>query len=281
MYHDDDDVPVVYPARFTRRHEDHPDAPHGPTSVLYGLALLPFAIPLLWLLAPTLTGKEAVFTHAVPLAIAVGTAGLCLGVVLAADWSFATRLKGIFALVFVAFATAAFLYFLEPTWVEELRRVAGGGTDHNWQLFRPDDGAYEAKLPGPPRPDPAEVVAGWSLRVFRYADRRRHSDTFILAHGPAPAAVADLSDDRFFDAAKQGAEAAANGTLVSEKAVTHQRHPGREFVFTLADRATTRTVRVVRVGKRAFVAAAEGAFLPPDAAEVRRLFDHFSPNEKP
>ena len=60
------------------------------------------------------------------------------------------------------------------------------------------------------------------------------------------------------------------------KPVMLRDEPGREFIFKLADQATNRTVRVYRVGTQAVVAMAEGAFLPPDAKDVRRFFDSLS-----
>jgi hypothetical protein len=268
----------VYPRHRTPfAGEPFADPPGGPRSVLLGLALLPLGIPLAWLLAGPVTGKAPVFTYAVPVSLALGAAGLCVGVVLAADWRFPTRVRGVLALTLLGYATAAFLYFLKPAWVEAVRRGFGGHDPARWQVFRPDDGAYSAKLPGEPRSDPNEVLAGWPLKAFRYSDRRNHADTYIVAHGPPPAAVVRAQDDQFFTAAGAGAAAAAGGTLLSEEPAKHGDHPARRFVIALADRATTRTVLVVRGGERVFVAAAEGAFLPPDAPDVKTFLNGFAP----
>lgn len=271
------DVPTVYPAEHAHRHHDQPGPPRGPASALVGLALLPFAIPLLWFLGPTLTGKEPVFTPMVPAAVALAAAGLSLGAVLASDWRFGTRVKGVLAVVAVGYATAALLYFLEPGWVEGLRRNQAGPPPNLWKDFTPEGEKYTARLPGLPKPDPGEVLAGWPLRAYRYADRRRHADTFIVAQGPAPAAVRGQADDPFLTAAAAAAASAVSGTLVSEQPTQHRLQPARRCVIALPDKATTRTVLLVRVGETAYVAAVEGPFLPPDAREVEAFFRDFLP----
>lgn len=265
-------IPVVYPIR----HID-PDAPmpnSGPKSMLVGLALLPFGVPLLWLLGPLLSGKESFFTFALPVAIAVGFSGLCLGVVLSADWKFSTRIKGIFALLLVGYFLAGSLYFLKIEWIESIRKGFGQGND-NWMKFSPPDKSYAAQVPVEMKADGAELIAGWKLRTFRSAGAVANADIYFLADGPPPDTLKGATDDRFFDEVKKGLTAATNGTLVSEKPASQQNHVCREYVISLADRASTRSVRVYRVRERIFVTAVEGAFLPPDSRDVQKFFVMF------
>lgn len=283
------EVPTVYPAkkraipvvRPTAEDDYDPDAADadGGKSVLFGLALLPFVIPLLWILGPTLTGKEAIFTFALPMAIAVSSAGLCLGVVLAADWSFATKVKSILAIVFVMHFLAALLYFMKAEWVEAFRKRVGRNNDEVWQPFAPPKGEYTAAVPTAMQEDDGQLITGWPLKGFRSADRRDLA-TYFLAHGRPPADVNNEPDDgKFFAAVKAKAMEAANGTNVTESEKRLSGHPGREFVFVLPDRNSKRIVRVFRIGGArglVFVAAVEGVFLTPDTSDVKEFFNRLA-----
>src|SRR5207244_8668732 len=68
----DDDIPVVDTDPFA-------DPPPGPSATVIGLALLPLGIPVLWLIAPQVVGREPLFSIALPLAIAAAAAGLAVG----------------------------------------------------------------------------------------------------------------------------------------------------------------------------------------------------------
>src|SRR5262245_27688869 len=58
--------------------ELYPEQPGGlPLSVMIGLALLPFMIPLVWLLAPAVVGWPPALTAAAPVALAVAASALC------------------------------------------------------------------------------------------------------------------------------------------------------------------------------------------------------------
>src|SRR6202030_2917532 len=81
-------------------HDPHRHPPGGlPASVLIGLALLPFAIPILWLIAPIVFGQPPMPSLAVPLAIALSASILSLAVIYTIDWSPQLRVKGVLILV--------------------------------------------------------------------------------------------------------------------------------------------------------------------------------------
>src|SRR5690606_23747809 len=93
-------------------------APGGlPLSVMIGLALLPFAIPLVWLAAVLLSGRPPALSLATPAALALSAAVLCLAVVFTVDWSPATRLKGVLMLVGLAYFAGLSLFFLKKDMV--------------------------------------------------------------------------------------------------------------------------------------------------------------------
>src|SRR5262245_58224821 len=96
-----------------------------PVSVLIGLALLPFAIPLLWVIAPLVFGQPPMLSLATPVALAVSASALCLAVVYTIDWSPTTRVKGVLILVGLAYFAGLSLYFLKKDMVDGVRKVIG------------------------------------------------------------------------------------------------------------------------------------------------------------
>jgi hypothetical protein len=278
------EVPIVYPSR-GRSDDIEPGgdseaaAEHkGPANVLFGLALLPFVIPLLWILGPTLTGKEAIFTFTLPMAIAIASTGLCLGMVLAEDWSFGTRVKGILAIVLLMHFFAGMLYFLKTEWVESIRKMIGRANEDRWVRYVSPDKKFAARVPSQMREDDGSPLADWTLKTFR-TDAPQDPALFTIAHGRQPADLNEQPDEKFFEAAKAKAMEAAGGTLLSDpREVRLPGRPGREFVFQMADKNTRRIVRVFRIERFAFVATVEGAFLTPDAGDVKTFFDHLEWN---
>lgn len=278
------EVPVVFPPSGSADRNDSDDYPDrdddrdGHKSVLFGLALLPFVIPLLWILGPTLTGKEAIFTFVLPMSIAIASTGLCLGIVLAADWSFGTRVKGILAIVVVMHFAAALLYFLKTEWVESFRKQIGRANEERWVNYSPPDRRFAARVPSGMREVDGTILTDWPLKYYR-TESPEDPATFIVAHGRQPAELNERPDAAFFDAAQAKAIEACGGTLVGEPREARLRgYPGREYVLQLADRNTKRIVRVYRIERFAFVAAVEGAFLTPDAGDVKTFFDHLAWN---
>ena len=260
----DDDVPVVYSYRDT-------DLP-GPTASVIGLALLPLGIPIVWLLAPFLVGQDSIFSVALPLAIAAAGCGLGIGAAVTDDWSAVTRIKAVLAVVILAYAAAGFCYFLQKDWLEALRKNNGRG-NREWREFTPDDRAYTVKLPGGTSPEAESPVPGWELKTFRHADPRRSSDVFVIAHGTQPPTAAGLNDDDWFAAVRKAVADAAGSADPNERAITQQGLPAREFHLVLPDRATNRTVRIIRNGRKAVYLAVDGAALPADAKDVKKFFD--------
>jgi hypothetical protein len=261
----DDPIPVVESDPFA----DHPP---GATATVIGLALLPLGIPVLWLIGPDLVGREPIFSIALPLAVAAAACGLAVGAAVTADWSNATRAKAVLALVLLGYGVSAFCYFLQKDWLEAVRKNAGR-QNREWREFQPPDRAYTVRLPGKATPLAESPVPGWPLSTFQHFDQRRSSDVFVVAHGPQPEAAAKLSEDDWFAAVRKAVAESAGAADPAEKAVTQQGYPAREFALTLPDRATNRTVRVVRVGKRVVYLAVDGAALPADAKDVKKFFD--------
>src|SRR5262249_42094461 len=107
-------------------HDPHREAQGPlPTSVLIGLALLPFLIPIMWLIGPAILGEEPVLSVAAPIALAVSTSILCLAIIYTIDWTPTTRVKGVLTLVALSYFTGASLYFLKKEMVEQVKKFFG------------------------------------------------------------------------------------------------------------------------------------------------------------
>jgi hypothetical protein len=275
------EVPVVFASKRITEPEpfDEPESPHGQRSVLIGLALLPMLIPILWLLGPMLTGKQAIFTYVLPCAIAASAIGVSLGVVFAADWSYGLRIRGILAIFLLAGFSASFLYFLKTEWVEAVRRQGNVLNEDFWVTFQPPDQKYKVSVPArlTMLEDPDAILDGWELKGYR-SDRRQGGEQYFVAHGLPPDKVNGASNEKFFREVLDRSQAAIRGELIADpKDVGRKSYAAREFVFLLPDRATKRIVQVFRVERFVFVAAIEGAFLPTDARFVKKFFNEINP----
>jgi hypothetical protein len=300
---DDDDGDEAVPVGDPLPDEDEAI---NPTAPLIGLALLPFGIPLLWLVAPLLSGVESVFSFAVPVAVAVGVAGLCLGVVATAvtgkepvfswgtpfsvavgfsalclgltytrDFSRSTRLKGVLALVGLAYFITGTLYFLKQDWVEELKKALDRG-EGRWVHFQPPDRAYQVRMPNEPAQVPAGSVPGWNLTEYQCEEQRPGgTDVYAVAHGtdPNPPNRFRKDDDAqwfkdLIDAVARG----ANGNVTDERKLFDQGRPAREYLIAVPAFQTTRVVRVYRDHGLVVYLAVEGRGLSFADDDVKRFF---------
>lgn len=258
-----------------------------PSGAVVGLALLPWGIPMLWLLLPMITGKDPIFSFAAPMAIAVGACGLEFGVAFTAKWSQSTRMKAVLAISILGYATGGLMFAVKKEWVEGIRRHFGRG-ELVWRPFVPPDGKYEVKFPGPAR-QVSTPLLGWNLVAFQFQDEAHQTlDVFVVAHGKAPIDLPNQqgkppADPEWFEAAKKAViESSGGAMLQNERPLTQRGHHGREYVLGLPDGVTNRIVRVFRVRAArneniAYYLAAEGPFLAQSAPDVQTFFGSFSP----
>ncbi len=245
-----------------------------PTGGLIALALLPFGIPLLWLLLSAAALREVVLSFAVPVAVAVGVSGLGFGLVHVNRWSVASRAKVMVALLLIAYLTAGFLFLVKKEWLQDLRRVFNRG-DLGWKDFRAPETAthvgYIVKFPGRPITETDPPIPDWKWKAHRYAESNKPGvDVYLSAVGPIPTEIASAwsVDDVWFAAVgKAVRSAAADFKDDGETAVTAQGVNGREYSFTGDGR--NRVVRVYRVGRQAVYLSVEGPHLTPDAVDVQ------------
>ena len=264
---------------------------HHPTPLLLALCLLPLGIPLAWWAARFFApGIAPVFSFAAPTALAMGLLGLCFGVAYAAGWKTGTRFRAIVMLIAFGYGSAGFLYCLKKEWAEAVRRRVEP-PEPRWSEFRPPDNAFSATMPGKPLIVDGDRFAlpGWGLQCYRAGAGAADDNNaellaagYVVASGKPPATIAaDFVDDDWFDAAKKALADGTGGAVKSEKTVSLQSYPGREYVVELPDGATTRVVRIFRAQRSAFYLAVEGAFLTGDARNVRQFFDKFQIRPNP
>jgi hypothetical protein len=242
---------------------------------MIGLALLPFAIPLLWLVAPLVVGQEPMLSVAAPAALAVSASVLCLAVVGTVDWTPATRLKGVLMMVGLAYFAGLSLYFLKEKMAARAQEWFGTGQE--WHEVNPADPTYEAKLPGEPGPPTVEhPLKGVSLTCYA-ASRKQFTQTFVCVVGSGQDDQPGKGNgDAWFDAATADLVAASGGTLRGQpRKVRHlDQYPGREWVIQLPRKGAVRVVRVYRAAGRVYYLAAEGPHV--DKHDItREFFDSF------
>jgi hypothetical protein len=255
-------------------HDPH-DRPHEgglSPSVLIGLALLPFVIPLLWLLAPLAAGQPPALSLAAPTALAVAASALSLAVIYTVDWSAATRVKGVLMLVGLAYFAGFSLYFLKKDMLDRVKRAF----DPAWHDYSPPGQDFKVRLPGKPvhSANTLPLGDGWRMECYHAAHQslaERH-DYLVGAgtdpHGGRDAAAWFAEVRRLIVAQAQGGEVADDGLAVQ----SNDGSPGREWVVKLTNGAT-RVVRVYRSAerKRVYYLAVEAPELSAEDDEATKF----------
>jgi hypothetical protein len=265
-----------------REHDPHAEGPGGsPASVFIGLALLPFLIPIVWLIAPAVIGQPPMVTLAAPLSLALAASVLCLAVISTVDWRHTTRIRGVLLVLALSYLTGVGLYFLDKATVNRVQEFFN--PDLEWKTFDPHGAGYKVKMPEEhPRP-----VAERPLQIAPLAcHEARHPDNFRdrrfvvgssvrLPNKPA------LGTDAWFDRAADELAAQANARPAGAPVVVEYRGKpcGRQVVLTLPD-GKTRVARVYVIGDRVYYLAAEGPGLEPDEPAAAKFFSSFEVVEK-
>ena len=248
-------------------HHLHSDlAPGGlPLSVMIGFALLPFAIPLVWLAALLLVGQPAL-SIATPVSLAISGSVLCLAVVFTVDWSPATRLKGVLMLVGLAYFAGFSLFFLKKDMIDWAKR--GLSPQRTWKVFvEPVGGSYQVKLPAPHPRTPMQredPLPGWKLTCYMGVHKGFiQPTTFMVASGEDSQVQADR--ETWFEAVEQALERRTRGTVTDSQTLTIlQRHPGRQWRIEIPERDSVRVVRVYRVDGKIYFLSVEGPEVDPE-----------------
>jgi hypothetical protein len=270
-------APSIPPDEPHQDHEHHTFTPHG---LLIAVGLLPLGVPLLWLTASLLAGKQPVFSFVAPVAMALGAGGLCAGIASVHIWGFAARIRAMLAVVVLGYAIAGVLYFTKPSWIEVTRKlfqgfVAFGGSTE----YRPQDRSYSVRFPGTPTAEgTSPLQGGWRLKdVVIFSDpRRTGEEVFVAAHGFAPIDFPlTPSDEKLFGNVKEELLKSTGAKLMNEIAVPHGDATIREYELQLPDGLNKRHVRIARTGTRVFYLAVEGPFLTADLPQVREFFRSF------
>jgi len=278
-------VPVAPPQPRRRRStpevHDHPPPTAGgvPFSVIIGLALLPLAIPMLWLLGPVAAGTEPALSLATPVSLAVAASTLCLAVAYTVDWTPVTRIKGVLTLLGLSVFAGLFLHFMKRDWAEWLQNALGS---NEWHWFVPDDGSYTVELPDHPNRLPAgaggPVPSLKQLTGYRLEFKKpKRSAAYTVAAGADPDPGA--GDAAWFAAVGQSLKGGWPGWEVSEaRPVGGMLLANREWDVTAkgGDRLVVRVLRDQAKG-RVYLLAVEGRPGKASAEDAARFLNSFAP----
>lgn len=246
-----------------------------PVSVLFGFALLPLAIPLLWLIGPILLTKPPSLTMAAPISLAISASVLCLAVVLTVDWAPMTRIKGVLILVGLSYFAGLSLYFLKKELVERIQDFLN--PTERWQDFRDPAGGYTVAVPTVPSGTGAQPLAGWNLSCHECVGHPFPRPDVRYVFGSGPDSHADV--EKWFEAVDRALKSSAGPQSeipdLPAEVVSFENLPGRQWVINLP-RDRTRVVRVFRTQARVYYLSVEGDDIDPDShASVGRFFDSF------
>ena len=195
------DVPLVFPRKPTIAvaESDLEPTAEPDRTIAIGAALLPLGLPLLWTVVVAFGRWEPLFTTGVPIGLGVGSTLLALGAAFTRDWSASGRLKVVLAIVLLAYGIGAGLFFLKKEWAEAVRKRLGKD-EFGWTVYNP--GPFHVKFPGPWRIDPEPLLPDFKLYSVRHFDPKTAGDRFRVSHGQDPENIANLADEKWFDAVK-------------------------------------------------------------------------------
>ncbi len=275
-------IPTVFSARARpappppKPTDDDPPTVHSQTTegagVPVAVALLPLGVPLLWLALSLAVGPSE-FSFMAPVAIAVGTVLLGLGVATLGRWSTQLRVGVLAVLVSLAYTSAGVFYFARPEWLERVREVA---VVWGWvgREYRPDDRTFKLEVPGEPKDAPSPLP-GWKPTAKQFGNDKNPTDVYLLAYGPPPAEWGGKSDDTGFGKAKEAIAAATGGSVKTERVVSLANAQAREYVVELPENRQ-RVVRVVWAGAKVYYLAVEGLYVSGERLDVKHYLGSFS-----
>ena len=263
-------------------HDPHREPPGSlPASVLIGLALLPFAIPILWLIAPAVVGKSPAMTIAVPTALAISASVLCLAVIYTVDWTATTRVKGVLMLVCLAYFGALSLYFLKKEMVERIKRFTGWEEKLEWQELK--SGGYRVMMPGPPLEVPekeAPIQSLVKLNCYSTSHDRPWFERYIFIVGSARlgnrAAGLKPGTKEWFELARREIETLSGRTVKGERPIDHNGFSGQEWVFQQDKSQMTRVVRLFVIRGSVYYLSVEGKRVPQNDELAQYFFGSFN-----
>jgi hypothetical protein len=267
-----------------RRDHDPEDSGKLPASVLIGLALLPFMIPIVWLITPLVIGQAPNITVAAPLALAVAASVLCLAVISTIDWTPATQVKGVLLLVALSYLTAVGLYVLKKDLLDRVRRLFG--VDPPWTEFVPADAGYAVKVPSQQLlASPDQPLSSPTL-ACRKATLRAMTGMTTYTVGssdpPMPLVrprIPALGSDDWFDWAVDDLVTRAKGELDGRvEVIRHdEKFPGRQLAIKLKDSGMIRIARLYVINGRVYYLAVDAPHLDAEDDLVTQFFDSFRP----
>ncbi len=266
-------------------HDPHAEtAGTVPASVLIGFALLPFLIPILWMIAPVVINRTPTMTIAAPLSLATAAGVLCLAVISTIDWTPSTRIKGVLFLVVLSYLTGVGLFFLDKDTVDRVRKFFG--VESRWVVSQPPGQGYQIKAPAGLSEDRGSPPLGLiTLTCFQATQRDVLGSTkFVIGSSPDPklgiprnVMLPALGSDAWFRLVIEEIVAQANGTLQEQPRqlkYADTLFPGREFLIKLPE-GTYRVVQLFVVKDRVYYLAVEGPAVVPDDNIVLRFFESF------
>ena len=152
---------------------------------------------------------------------------------------------------------------------------------YQWQTFRAPDGAFSVSLPGRPEiKDQQAPVAGGRNITVHMANNAPNKYVFYSCSYFQNPSLSVLTPDEMLSSSRDGSLKNIQGTLIAEKRITVDGHPGRD-IQALARENSAVDERLVAVGNRLYMlmvihAGSHGR----DTKNIQKFFDSFKINSK-
>lgn len=246
-----------------------------PATVIIGLALLPYGVPIFWLLGPILTGIVPPVSIATPIALAVATSILCLSVIYTVDWSAETRLKGVFILILLSYFGGLTLFFTEKATLERIYRL---GKKTEWQEFEPNKGpVYRLKVPAAPEeiPDQPLKLAEMHCYQARVPQDLLGWQFYVMGAGTPKPHPEIPGTPGWFEATRKTLLEDGQKILKRQFPANNGFLKGWEWEIELVDTGQMRVVLVYVGQGKVYYLAVEGERISVEHPDVQRFFRSF------
>jgi hypothetical protein len=138
-----------------------------------------------------------------------------------------------------------------------------------WKQFRSAEGRFSVKLTTTPQIEAEEIESEIGLLPTHTFTATDKGGAFVVAYTDFNDSTATIEPAEILDGARNGVRESLNGTIVSEKEIKLNGHPGRDIVMT-TDELQART-NIYLVGTRMYQVIA----VSPKSAKAPKSFAKF------
>lgn len=139
-------------------------------------------------------------------------------------------------------------------WLDLNKPDAAADPDMNWRELRSQAGHFHALMPGKTKMEHSSINTDVGVVDMYYWSATQNPFSFVIMYADyPPSAVKDQDPQKMLANARDGAIANVAGTLLSDKNITLDNHPGREIRFSAQEEKSMGIARLFLIRNRLFI----------------------------